>query len=146
MPKFWRFLFGPFVMVSPQVINGATSSFQHCIIGNWYKSTSSPLNTICWQSALLRTLVGIFNTCLYCGNVCHNSLKPFGGSGSFKNANNFPTSRNADTSSCPIPNATRFGVPNKLHSTGISKPFGFSNSRAGPPARKVRSEISVISK
>ena len=41
--------------------------------------------------------------------------------------------------------ATRFGVPNRLASTGTSEPTGFSNNKAGPPARKVRSQISVIS-
>ena len=45
-----------------------------------------------------------------------------------------------------MPMATRSGVPNKLASTGVSNPFGFSNKMAGPPARKVRSQISVISR
>ena len=51
--------------------------------------------------------------------LSNRSRKPFGGSGSFRNANNLPTSRSAETSSCPMPIATRFGVPNRLHSTGI---------------------------
>jgi hypothetical protein len=44
-----------------------------------------------------------------------------------------------------MPMATRSGVPNRLASTGMAWPFGFSNSRAGPPARSTRSAISVIS-
>ena len=61
----------------------------------------------------------MFNTCLNCGSLSNRSRKPFGGSGSFRKASNLPTSRNAVTSSCPIPNATRRGVPNRLHSTGM---------------------------
>lgn len=42
------------------------------------------------------------------------------------------------------------GVPNRLASTGMScaRPFvvGFSNNKAGPPARSTRSPISVISR
>ncbi len=45
-----------------------------------------------------------------------------------------------------MPMATRFGVPNRLPSTGMEKPSGFSNSSAGPPARSTRSQISVISR
>src|SRR5690606_17592779 len=39
----------------------------------------------------------------------------------------------------------RSGVPNRLPSTGMSYPVGFSNSSAGPPRRRVRSQTSVIS-
>ena len=146
MPKFWRSFCGPRVTVNPQVISGATSSGQHCMIGILVRSTSSPCTTFCWQGAPRSRLVGMFSTCLNWGSLSKRSRKPFGGSGSFRKASNFPTSRRALTSSCPIPNATRRGVPNKLHSTGIVYPFGFSNSNAGPPARRVRSAISVISR
>ena len=71
---------------------------------------------------------------------------PLGGSGSRKNANNSPISRKAEVSSRPIPIATRLAVPNKLHKTGISKPIGFSNNKAGPSLRNTRSAISVISR
>ena len=53
------------------------------------------------------------------GILAMASLKPLGGSGSFKNANNSPTSRKAKGSSLPNAIATRLGVPNKLTSTGI---------------------------
>ena len=53
---------------------------------------------------------------------------------------------NASVDSAPIPNATRAVVPNRLPSTGMVWPLGFSNSSAGPPARRVRSQISVISR
>ena len=36
------------------------------------------------------------------------------------------------TSSCPMPHATRCGVPNRLANNGRREPFGFSNSNAGP--------------
>ena len=55
-------------------------------------------------------------------------------------------SRKASTDSAPMPSATRSGVPNRLPSTGMLWPFGFSNSSAGPLARRVRSQISVISR
>ena len=87
----------------------------------------------------------MFNTCLKTGILLHKSFKPLGGSGSFKKAKSFPTSRSASTESCPIPKATRLGVPNKFANTGISEPLGFSKRIAGPPARSVLSAISVIS-
>ena len=61
----------------------------------------------CWHGAPRRRLVGIFNTCLNCGSLSNRSRNPFGGSGSFRKASSLPTSRNAVTSSCPIPSATR---------------------------------------
>src|SRR5690554_4572592 len=45
-----------------------------------------------------------------------------------------------------MPSATRSGVPKRLPSTGMSKPVGFSNSNAGPPLRRTRSQTSVISR
>ncbi len=35
-----------------------------------------------------------------------------------------PTSRSASTDSSPMPSATRFGVPNRLPSSGMREPFG----------------------
>jgi hypothetical protein len=46
----------------------------------------------------------------------------------------------------PIPSATRRGVPNKFASTGMLWPAGRLNKIAGPSARKVRSQTSVISR
>ena len=145
MPRLWRSLFGPLVITKGQVIKGAASPGQQCWIGNLLKSTSSPSRTISWQGAFLTTLALKLNTFLNIGSLDHASFRPLGGSGSFKNANNLPTSRSASTLDSPMPMATRFGVPNKFASTGTSEPTGFSNNRAGPPARRVRSQISVIS-
>ena len=88
----------------------------------------------------------MLSTCFNTGNLSHASFNPFGGSGSFKAASSSPTSRNADTDSCPIPMATRRGVPNRFPRTGILCPLGFSNRMAGPPAFSTRSQISVISR
>ncbi len=74
------------------------------------------------------------------------SRKPFGGSGSLSCASSVPTSRNALTDSWPMASATRSGVPKRLASTGIECPVGCSNSSAGPPLRRTRSQISVISR
>ena len=87
----------------------------------------------------------MLRTCLNTGILLHKSFKPLGGSGSLRKARSLPTSRRASTDSWPMPNATRFGVPNKLAKTGIVDPLGFSNKIAGPPALSVRSAISVIS-
>ena len=92
-------------------------------------------------------------TCMNTGRVfCHASFRPFGGSGSLRNARSLPTSRKASTDSSPIASATRSGVPKRFPSTGMrgrpsapSKPFGFSNSSAGPAVLSTRSQISVIS-
>jgi hypothetical protein len=75
------------------------------------------------------------------GSFDQASFKPFGGSGSLRNASSLPISRSSLTDSAPMPKATRSGVPNRLPSTGMSKPVGFSNSSAGPLARRVRSHL-----
>ena len=54
--------------------------------------------------------------------------------------------RSPSSAVSPIAKAILSGVPNKLHNTGVLKPRGFSKSKAGPFARKVRSLISVISR
>ena len=146
MPRFCRSLFGPLVMVSPQVISGATSPGQQCWIGNLPRSTSSPSSITSWQGASLTTLGAMEMTFLKIGSLLQASFSPFGGSGSLRKASSLPISRSSETSSAPIPRATRLGVPNRLPSTGTSKPVGFSNSSAGPPLRRVRSQISVISR
>ncbi len=146
MPKFWRSLFGPRVMTNGHVMSGAASPGQQVWMGNWLKSTASPSSTTCWQGAFLTTFGPMLSTCLKMGNFSHASFMPFGGSGSFKYASNSPTLRNAVTSLLPMPMATLSGVPNRLANTGILWPIGFSNNSAGPPARSVRSHISVISR
>src|SRR4030066_107926 len=146
MPRFWRSLYGPRVTVSPQVISGPASPGQQVWIGNMARSTSSASINTSWQGALFTTLAGMLSTCLKVGSFSHRSLKPFGGSGSFRYASSRPMSRKAATDSAPIPRATRSGVPNRLPCTGIVWPLGFSNSSAGPLARRVRSQISVISR
>ena len=42
--------------------------------------------------------------------------------------------------------AIRLVLPKRLASRGTDEPFGFSNNKAGPPFRKQRSAISVISR
>ncbi len=85
-------------------------------------------------------------TCLKIGSLSQASRKPLGGSGSLRKASSSPTPRNASTDSWPMPMATRFGVPKRLPSSGMEWPLTFSNSSAGPPTRRVRSQISVISR
>ena len=152
MPRFWRVLFGPRVTVSPQVINGATSPGQQCWIGRRVMSTSLPSITTSWQGADDTCLGDMVSTCFSRGSFSQASLKPLGGSGSLSMASTWPTSRNFLSASasvatfCPMPSATRRTVPNRLPSTGVSKPVGFSNRTAGPPCRSTRSQISVISR
>ncbi len=130
-------------MTKPQVINGPASSGQQVWMGRRDRSTVSQVAS---RQGALRTILGaISSTFLYLGRVLMASLIPLGGSGSFKKASSLPTSAKASVLSSPMPRATRLGVPNKLPSKGISL-FGFSNNNAGPPARKVRSQISVISR
>ncbi|MCY1442239.1 hypothetical protein D9M71_586010 [compost metagenome] len=138
-------MFGPLVTVRPQVISGATSPGQQVCTGNFERSTSSPSMTTSWQIASLTTLGAIEMILRKIGSLDQASFRPFGGSGSLRNASSLPISRNSLTASAPMPSATRSGVPNRLPSTGMSKPVGFSKSRAGPLARKVRSQTSVIS-
>jgi hypothetical protein len=120
MPRFWRDLFGPRVMTSPQVMSGATSPGQQCCTGRRARSTSAPSHTTSWQGAELATL----------GVMCHSvlsrpprpsmSLKPLGASGSLRLASSSPNVRSSRTSATPMARATRAVVPNKLPSTGIA--------------------------
>ena len=126
-------------------MSGAASPGQQCITGSFERSTASFSIITSWQSGFFTRFGRIDKTCLNFGTLSSASLKFSGGSGSRKKARNSPTSVSALTLSCPIPIATRSGVPKRLVSTGISKPVGFSNNSAGPFFRKVRSLISVIS-
>ena len=132
-------------MVRPQVINGPTSPGQQVCTGSLVRSTSSPSSITSWQGASLTTLGAMASTLRKIGSLLQASFRPLGGSGSLRKASSLPISRSSLTSSAPMPKATRLGVPNRLPSTGMSKPVGFSNSSAGPPLRRVRSQISVIS-
>ncbi len=59
-------------------------------------------------------------TFLKIGSLDQASFSPLGGSGSLRKASSLPISRSSETSSAPIPKATRSGVPNRLPSTGMS--------------------------
>ena len=146
MPRFCRFLFGPLVITRPQVIRGAISPGQQCWMGRRARSTSLPSQTISWHFAPRNSFGDMSHTDFTSEPRPSKSLKSFGGSGSFRRASTWPILRNSLTSSAPMPSATRRVVPNRLPSTGMSYPVGLLNSKAGPPARKVRSHTSVISK
>src|SRR6266581_943726 len=150
MPRFLRALRGPRVTVNPQVISGPASSGQHVWIGRRARSTSFPSHTTCWHGASEISFGAMCITCLPIGiQRSSTSRNPLGGSGSLRNARSFPISRSASRGSAPgsapMARATRRVVPNRLPSTGIMWPFGFSNSKAGPPALSTRSQTSVIS-
>src|SRR5699024_12820878 len=95
MPRFWRVLLGPRVITKGQVTKGPASPGQQVWIGRAYKFISSPSITTSWQGALLATLGFIDSTFLKIGAFERASRKPLGGSGSFKNANSSPSSRNS---------------------------------------------------
>src|SRR5882672_5008331 len=150
MPRFRRFLRGPRVTVNPHVMSGPASSGQHVWIGRRARSTSFPSHTTCWHGAPEISFGAMCITCLPIGiQRSTTSRNPLGGSGSLRNARSFPTSRSASRgsapASAPMASATRRVVPNRLPSTGITWPLGFSNNRAGPPALSTRSQTSVIS-
>src|SRR6266496_3087364 len=150
MPRFWRALRGPRVTVSPQVMSGPASSGQQVWIGRGERSISLPSHTTCWHGAREISFGAMCITCLPIGiQRSSTSRNPVGGSGSLRNARSFPMSRSASRGSAPISapmaSATRRTVPNRLPSTGIVWPLGFSKSSAGPPALSTRSQTSVIS-
>ena len=146
MPRFCRFLCGPRVMVSPQVMSGATSPGQQCWMGSRVKSTSAPVHTTSWQGGR-RTLLGaMLHRVLIRSRRPHRSFMPRGGSGSFSAASTSPKARISGKPATPRARATRCGVPNKLASTGMVWPVGFSNNSAGPPERSTRSARAVISR
>src|SRR2546423_1483425 len=150
MPRFRRALRGPRVTVNPHVMSGPASSGQHVWIGRRARSASFPSHTTCWHGAPETSFGTMCITCLPIGiQRSSTSRNPLGGSGSLRNARSFPTSRSVSRGSAPISppmaRATRCVVPNRLPSTGIAWPLGFSNSRAGPPALSTRSQTSVIS-
>src|SRR6266513_3370699 len=150
MPRFRRALCGPRVTVNPHVMRGPASSGQHVWIGRRARSASFPSHTTCWHGAPETSFGAMCITCLPIGiQRSSTSRNPLGGSGSLRNARSFPTSRSVSRGSTPISppmaRATRRVVSNRLPSTGITWPLGFSNSRAGPPALSARSQTSVIS-
>jgi len=142
---FCRGLVGPWVWIRPQVMSGAASSGQQVWMGKCARLTASPSSTRSWQGAERTRLGAMSSTFLKIGRDFHASFRPLGGSGSLRKASRRPISRRSSSDSPPMPSATRSTVPNRLASTGVSWPLGFSNSRAGPPARRTRSAISVIS-
>ncbi|MNG22458.1 hypothetical protein D3C84_1069400 [compost metagenome] len=76
--------------------------------------------TTSWHTASLTTFGAIEMILRKIGSFDHASFKPFGGSGSLRNASSLPISRSSLTDSAPMPIATRSGVPNRLPSTGMS--------------------------
>lgn len=149
MPRFCRFLPGPLVTTSPQVINGAASPGQQCCSGNCPRSTSPPSRRFVWQGALPTILGVMLQTCLSIGNLSQASLSPRGGSGSFSSDSTRPISRKAEGSSAPMPRATLRVVPNKFTSAGclLGSPnrVGRSMRSAGPAFRRQASASAVIS-
>ena len=77
------------------------------------------------------------------GNILILSSRPCGDCMSRK-----PRMRAATSSMCETSRARfmRRSLPSILIRRGTREPFGFSNSKAGPPARVTRSVISVISR
>src|SRR6266581_1592075 len=131
-------------------MSGPASSGQHVWIGRRDRSTSFPSHTTCWHGAREISFGAMCITCLPIGiQRSSTSRNPVGGSGSLRNARSFPMSRSASRgsapASAPIARATRRVVPNRLPSTGIAWPLGFSKSSAGPPALSTRQQTSVIS-
>src|SRR5213594_2715922 len=131
-------------------MSGPASSDQHVWIGRRARSTSFPSHTTCWHGAPEISFGAMCITCLPIGiQRSSTSRNPLGGSGSLRNASSFPTSRSVSrgsaAGSAPMARATRRVVPNRLPSTGITWPLGFSNSKAGPPALSTRLQTSVIS-
>src|SRR5437879_1429549 len=131
-------------------MSGPASSGQHVWIGRRARSTSLPSHTTCWHGAPEISLGAMCITCLPIGiQRSSTSRNPLGGSGSLRNASSFPISRSVSRGSAPgsapMARATRRVVPNRLPSTGITWPLGFSNSKAGPPALSTRLQTSVIS-
>src|SRR5436309_15002091 len=131
-------------------MSGPASSGQHVWIGRRARSTSPPSHTTCLHGAPDISLGAMCITCLPIGiQRSSTSRNPLGGSGSLRNASSFPTSRSVSRGSAPgsapMARATRRVVPNRLPSTGVVWPLGFSNSKAGPPVLSTRSQTSVIS-
>src|SRR5437899_7123600 len=131
-------------------MSGPASSGQHVWTGRRARSTSLPSHTTCWHGAPEISLGAMCITCLPIGiQRSSTSRNPLGGSGSLRNASSFPISRSVSRGSvpgsAPMARATRRVVPNRLPSTGITWPLGFSNSKAGPPALSTRLQTSVIS-
>src|SRR2546428_3359373 len=131
-------------------MSGPASSGQHVWMGRRARSTSFPSHTTCWQGALEISFGAMCITCLPIGiQRSSTSRNPLGGSGSLRNARSFPMSRSVSRGSAPVSppmaSATRRVVPNRLPSTGVVWPLGFSNSKAGPPVLSTRSQTSVIS-
>ena len=142
MPRFCRFLCGPRVTVSPQVMSGArrpASTFAPATARDRRRRPPTPLPG---TAPTLRSLGAMSSTFMNTGRVfCQASFRPFGGSGSLRNASSLPISRSASrqsSPSTPIARATRCGVPNRLPSTGIVRvrsakvAFGLLEQERGP--------------
>ena len=146
---------GPLVTTRPQVISGAGSPGQQVWIGRDPKSIRSPVSTTSCTGAFFTVLSRMPMTVWASGSISQASFRPRGGSGLRRKASSSPTSRSSPAvvrsrPSRVTPMATRFTVPNRLTSTGMSDgvPSAFtgrSNSTAGPPFRSSRVWISVIS-
>ncbi len=131
-----------------RVISGAASSGQQVMTGRRVKSAASSPDAICTAGESAprnRFRRHIQHFMANCGSLSNRSRNAFGGR-FFQSANNLPASRNARSKCPPMPIATRFGVP-KGCTTPAWRDFRiFKLGNAGPPARSVRSAISVISR
>ena len=115
-------------------------------MGKRPRSTSPPSRVTACHGADFTVRGAMSRTRLKIGSDFQASRIPLGGSGALRNASSRPISRRASVESAPIASATRRGVPNRFASTGMSWFAGYSNSSAGPAARSVRSQTSVISR
>ena len=151
MPRFCRRARGPRVITRPQVSSGATSPGQQLCSGRAFRSTSPASTTMSWQGGARNCRGFMSHKAAFSMETFDKASRmPWGGEGSRSEASSSPVSRSAETSSAPMPQATRWGVPNRLASTGVAQGCpaccGCSNSRAGPAIRSTRSLISVISR
>ena len=143
MPTFLWPVRGSRVITAGSVMNGPASPGQHVCTGRRPRSTSSPVSTISCDTPRF-TSFGRESA------IDFSVLRPrtFAASPSGGCISRMSPSFSAMSSSCSTPNARhmRLSVPNWLTSSGIALPAGCSKSSAGPPARTVRSTISVISR
>ncbi len=136
---------GPLVTTSGQVISGAGSPGQQVWIGSAQRSMSSPFSTISWQAGA-RSPSSASSPCtvLASGSSSNASLNAARRFGLAQHGQQFadfaqaPWRRCGPTPPRVTPMATRFTVPNRLTSTGMSdaRAVGFDRRfRRSPRAR-----------
>ena len=145
MARLTRGLLGPRVITMPQVISRPASSGQQVDIGSVSRSTSGPSITCACQ--------GAFSTCLGItwarranpGTTSSADCRSSGRLGFLRNASSRPRSNRSCRFSSSSAASIRSSLPNRLPSTGVSKPRGRSNRRAGPLLIRLRRQRAVIS-